>query len=241
MIFTYYTSHFFWLVYSLISSLYPLTWSDLFIILSSLVIHQFTVCSTNLTLQHHASNFPTFPGPPLQHTSNHMPSAYTFLMLSTCFHLSCTFFLVFMLVTSSVGPPPYLYAFAYSCSPLFYAYLIIHAGHFIQAFAHFTLITPVMPLGLTLFMLLLQSYLSLYFSSVLSSSYQALMLFSWFTLFMLWRISLIWFLLIILSLYLLLFHAYTLLIFTACSCLPYLQCLHTCQVIPTFSLFMLIN
>ena len=34
---------------------------------------------------------------------------------------------------------------------------------------------------------------------------------------------------------------YTLLMFTVCSCLSYLQCLHTCQVIPTFSLFMLIN
>ena len=80
-----------------------------------------------------------------------MPSAYTFLMPSACFHLSCTFFLVFMLVTSSILPPPYLYAFAYSCSPFFYAYLIIHVDHFIHAFAHFTLITPVMPLGLTLF------------------------------------------------------------------------------------------
>ena len=127
-----------------------------------------------------------------------MPSAYTFLKLSACFHLSCTFFLVFMLVTSSIVPPLYLYAFAYSWSPLFYAYLIIHAGHFIPTFARFTLITPVMPLPRTLFMLLLQSYLSLYFSSVLSSSYQALMLFSWFTLFMLWHIWLIWFLLIIL-------------------------------------------
>ena len=97
-------------------------------------------------------------------------------------------FLFFMLFTSSIAPPPYLYAFAYSCSPLFYAYLIIHAGHFIHAFAHFTLITPVMPLGPTLFMLLLQSYLSLYFSYVLSSSYQTLMLFSWFTRFILWCI-----------------------------------------------------
>ena len=34
---------------------------------------------------------------------------------------------------------------------------------------------------------------------------------------------------------------YTLLMFTICSCLSYLQCLHACQVIPTFSLFMLIN
>ena len=117
------------------------------------------------------------------------------LTLSLCFLLVsisvALFFLFFMLVTSSIVPPPHRYAFAYSCSPLFNAYLIVPAGHFIHAFAHFTLITPVMPLGLTLFRLLLQSYLSLYFSSVLSSSYQALMLFSWFTLFMLWRISLI--------------------------------------------------
>ena len=119
-----------------------------------------------------------------------LPSAnMALLSFSFCFHLSCTFFLVFMLVTSSIVPPLYyLYAFAYSCSPLFYAYVIIHSGHFIHAFAHFTLITPIMPLGLTLFTLLLQSYLSLYFSSVVSSSYQALMLFSWFTLFMLWHI-----------------------------------------------------
>ena len=100
--------------------------------------------------------------------------------LTVC-HL-CTLSLCFLLVFISVAlsflfdachfihcPPPYLYAFAYSFSPLFYAYLIIYAGHFIQAFAHLTLITPVMPLDLTLFMLLLQSYLSLYFSSVLSS------------------------------------------------------------------------
>ena len=117
------------------------------------------------------------------------------LTLSLCFlfvFISVTLsFLFFMLVTSSIAPAPCLYAFAYSCSPLFNDYLIIPAGHFIHAFAHFTLITPVMPLGLTLFRLLLQSYLSLYFSSVLSSSYQTLMLFSWFTLFMLWRISLI--------------------------------------------------
>ena len=122
------------------SSLYPPTWSVIsLLLLSSLVIHQFTVCLTDLTLQHHASNFPTFPAPPLQHTSNRMPYAYTFPMLSACFHLSCTFFLVFMLVTSSIVLPTYLYAFAYSCSPLFYAYLIIHAGHFLHAFAPFTL------------------------------------------------------------------------------------------------------
>ena len=54
-----------------------------------------------------------------------MPSACTFLMLSACFHLSCTFFLVFMLVTSSIVPPTYLYAFAHSCSPLFCALFML--------------------------------------------------------------------------------------------------------------------
>ena len=76
--------------------------------LSSLLIDPFIVCLTDLTQQHHASNFPTFTTPPLQHTSNRMPSTYTFLMLSACFHLSCTFVLVFMLVNSSIVPPLYL-------------------------------------------------------------------------------------------------------------------------------------
>ena len=89
------------------------------------------------------------------------------------------------------------YAFACPYSPLFNAYLI------------FMLVTSFMPLltshlllpscsqyvpdfplllGPTLFTLLFQSYLSLYFASVLLSSYQAHMLFSWFTRFMLWLI-----------------------------------------------------
>ena len=106
--------------------------------------------------------FPPFPPtPPLQHTSNHMPSAYTFLMLSACFDLSCPFVLVFMLVTSSIVPPHYLClckAFMlilvlclpycscwslHSCLCSLHTYHSRHASwsHFIHAFTQTILVT----------------------------------------------------------------------------------------------------
>ena len=126
----------------MISSLYPPTWPVIYLLLlSSLVIRQFTVCLTDLTLQHHASIFPPFP--PLLFSTP--LTACVFISVALSFLLSCL----------SLHPCPSSLPI---CLCLFmltlvYVYLIIHAGHFIHAFAHFTLITPVMPLGLTLFML----------------------------------------------------------------------------------------
>ena len=86
---------------------------------------------------------------------------YAFLMLSACFHLSCTFFLVFMLVTSSIAPPLYLYCLClfmctlvlclpyYSCWSLHSCLCSLHTyhshhaswSHFTHAFTPVTLVT----------------------------------------------------------------------------------------------------
>ena len=88
--------------------------------------------------------------------STPLTACHTFLMLSACFHLSCTFFLVFMLVTSSISPPPYLYAFLIHAHPCFILTLL------------FMLVTSFLPLltsHLSLLSCLLVSLYSCFYSS----------------------------------------------------------------------------